>query len=231
MKITWLGHSGFRIEIADQVLLVDPWLRGNPAFPESRFDEAIAGATAILVSHGHGDHASTAAEIARATGAPVCGVYDLVSWLSATEDVTGTGFNKGGTLTLGQVAVTLVHAVHSSSASGADGRPAAVGSECGFMIAGEGHTIYFAGDTDVHSDMALFAELHRPTVGILPIGGFYTMDAARAAFAVKKFFAFRAILPCHYKTFPGLAQSADAFAALVAPVPVHAPGVMESVTL
>ena len=30
MKITWLGHSGFRIEIGDQVLLVDPWLTGNP---------------------------------------------------------------------------------------------------------------------------------------------------------------------------------------------------------
>ena len=56
MKIIWLGHSSFRIEIADQVLLVDPWLRGNPSFDESKFDEAIAGATAILMSHGHGDH-------------------------------------------------------------------------------------------------------------------------------------------------------------------------------
>jgi L-ascorbate metabolism protein UlaG (beta-lactamase superfamily) len=230
MKITWLGHSGFRIEIADQILLVDPWLRGNPAFPESRFDEAIAGATAILVSHGHGDHASTAVEIAKATGAPICGVYDLVSWLTGGGGVAGTGYNKGGTLTLGGVAATLVHAVHSSSLSGPDG-PVAVGSECGFMIAGEGETIYFSGDTDVHSDMALFQELHRPTVGILPIGGFYTMDAKRAAFAARKFFSFKAVLPCHYKTFPGLAQSAEEFAALMAPVPVSAPGVMESVTL
>ena len=42
MKIIWLGHSGFRIETGDQVLLVDPWLRGNPSFDEARFDEADA---------------------------------------------------------------------------------------------------------------------------------------------------------------------------------------------
>ena len=43
MKIIWLGHSSFRIETGDEVLLIDPWLRGNPSFDESRFDEAIAG--------------------------------------------------------------------------------------------------------------------------------------------------------------------------------------------
>ena len=41
MKIVWLGHSGFRIEIEDQVLLIDPWLAGNPLFPEERRAEAI----------------------------------------------------------------------------------------------------------------------------------------------------------------------------------------------
>ena len=52
MKIIWLGHSGFRIEIEDAVLLIDPWLTGNPMFPEDRRDEALAGATHILLSHG-----------------------------------------------------------------------------------------------------------------------------------------------------------------------------------
>ena len=33
MKITRLGHQSFRIEIEDQVLLIDPWLSGNPLFP------------------------------------------------------------------------------------------------------------------------------------------------------------------------------------------------------
>ena len=70
MIITWLGHSGFRIEIGDQVLLVDPWMTGNPVFPEGARDTAISGATHILVSHGHGDHSADALAISRETGAP-----------------------------------------------------------------------------------------------------------------------------------------------------------------
>lgn len=208
MKITWLGHSGFRIEAAGEVLLIDPWLRGNPSFDEARFDEAVAGATHVLVSHAHGDHASGAAEIARATGAKVVGIYDWASWLGETEKVEVIGFNKGGTVKLGDVAVTMVNAAHSSSAS-IEGRPVYMGHESGYMIAAEGHVIYFMGDTDVMADMGVFAELHDPDIGIVPIGGHFTMDPPRAAFACRKFFKFRTIIPCHYKTFPLLAQSAE----------------------
>jgi L-ascorbate metabolism protein UlaG (beta-lactamase superfamily) len=81
------------------------------------------------------------------------------------------------------------------------------------MIAGEGRAIYFAGDTDVHADMGLFAELHRPDIGILPVGGRFTMDQKRAAYACRKFFDFKAVIPCHYKTSPLLAQNADELAA------------------
>ena len=58
MKIIWLGHGSFRIEIADQVLLIDPWLTGNPVLPEDSHDAAIAGATHILLTHAHFDHAA-----------------------------------------------------------------------------------------------------------------------------------------------------------------------------
>ena len=34
MNIIWLGHGSFRIEIEDQVLLIDPWLKDNPMLPE-----------------------------------------------------------------------------------------------------------------------------------------------------------------------------------------------------
>lgn len=207
MKIIWLGHSGFRIETGDQVLLIDPWLRGNPSFDEARFDEAVAGVTHVLVSHGHGDHASGAAEICRATGAPVVGIYDWVTWVTATEGIEGVGFNKGGTVRLGEVAVTMVGACHSSSVT-VDGAPVYAGAEAGFMIAAEGKTVYFMGDTDVMADMGVYEELHAPEIGIVPIGGHFTMDPPRAAFACRRFFNFRTIIPCHYRTFPLLAQSA-----------------------
>lgn len=208
MRIIWLGHSGFRIETGDQVLLIDPWVRGNPTFDEARFDDAVEGATHILVSHGHGDHSTDAVEISKATGAPIIGIYDWISWITAEHGVEGVGFNKGGTVQCGDVAVTMVNACHSSSVA-VEGRPVYAGAEAGFMIAAEGHTIYFMGDTDVMADMEIFADLHAPDIGIVPIGGHFTMDPPRAGYACRRFFDFRTIIPCHYRTFPLLAQSAD----------------------
>jgi L-ascorbate metabolism protein UlaG (beta-lactamase superfamily) len=230
MKITWLGHSGVRIEIAGAVLLVDPWLAGNPSFDQSRRAEAIAGATHILISHGHDDHASNAVEIAKEINVPVAGIYDLMSYWEQKHGLGVIGFNKGGTLMLGDVAVTMVSATHSSSYPGGEG-PIYAGSEAGFMIAGEGRTIYFSGDTDVMADMGVFEELHHPEIGILCAGGHFTMDMKRAAFAARRFFNFKTVIPCHYRTFPLLEQSADALKAGLPGVEVLTPEVMETVEL
>ena len=81
------------------------------------------------------------------------------------------------------------------------------------MIAGEGRTIYVSGDTDVMADMAVFEDLHHPEIGILCAGGHFTMDMKRAAYAARKFFNFKTVIPCHYRTFPMLEQSAEALRA------------------
>ena len=230
MKITWLGHSGFRIEIGDQVLLVDPWMSGNPVFPESARDAAISGATHILVSHGHGDHSADALAISRETGAPIVGIYDLMSHWEASEGVSVVGFNKGGTVILGDVAVSMVGAVHSSSIGGENG-PAYAGAEAGYMIRGESHTIYFSGDTDIMADMGWMGEYYAPDIGILCAGGHFTMDMQAAAWAAKKYFDFKLVIPCHYKTFPLLAQSADEMVAALEGVDVRTPEALESVEI
>jgi L-ascorbate metabolism protein UlaG (beta-lactamase superfamily) len=230
MKITWLGHSGFRIEIGGEVLLVDPWLTGNPTFDQSHRAEAIEGATHVLVSHGHADHSSDAPDIAKELGIPAVGIYELVGHWEKTRGVSGVGFNTGGTVSLGAVKVTMVNATHSSSISGSEG-PVYTGSEAGYMIEGEGRTIYFSGDTDVMADMALFEELHRPEIGILCAGGHYTMDMKRAAFAARKFFNFKTVIPCHYKTFPLLEQSAEALKEGLPGVQVIEPEVMKPIEL
>lgn len=230
MKITWLGHSGFRIEIGNQTLLVDPWVTGNPMFPEHRRAEAIAGATHVLVSHAHFDHVNDAPKIAAELGIPVVGKYDLMQWLEGSAGVQTVGFNNGGTVALGDVRVTMVAASHSSALS-VDGKPLYLGTEAGYMIEHGGRTIYFSGDTDVMADMALFEELHRPEVGILCAGGHFTMDMKRAAFAAKRFFNFRTLIPCHYRTFPLLEQSAAAMVAALPGVDVREPQVLEPITL
>ena len=230
MKITWLGHSGFRIEIEDQVLLIDPWMAGNPVFPEGHEDEATAGATAILLTHGHGDHAGQVLSLAKSLGVPVHGIFDLMNYWANTEGIETVGFNKGGTVTIGGVAVSMVNAVHSSSMPSED-RLQYAGSEAGFMIAGEGHVIYVSGDTDIMADMGWMGEYYAPDIGILCAGGHFTMDMKAAAWAAKRFFDFKVVIPCHYKTFPLLAQSADALRDGLPGVDVKTPEVMETVEI
>ncbi|SFP05476.1 metal-dependent hydrolase [Tranquillimonas alkanivorans] len=230
MKITWLGHASFRIEIADQVLLVDPWLEGNPVFPDARKEDAIRGATAILLTHGHFDHASGVAGLAKTLGVPVLGIFDLMGHLEKTEGIEVTGFNKGGTVALGEVKVTMVNAAHSSSIA-TDHGPMYAGAEAGYMIAGEGRTLYVSGDTDIMADMAWMGEYHAPEIGILSAGGHFTMDMERAAWAAKRYFDFKTVIPCHYKTFPLLEQSADKLVEALPGVDVKTPDVMETVEL
>jgi len=230
MQITWLGHSGFRIEIENAVLLIDPWLSGNPMFPADRRAEAISGATHVLLTHGHGDHSADAVAICKELSIPLVGIYDLTSWFEAKEGIATIGFNKGGTVDLGGAKVTLVNACHSSTLPGENG-PVSVGSEAGFMIAGSGHRIYVSGDTDIMADMQWMGELHAPDIGILAAGGHYTMDMERAAWAAKRYFNFKTVIPCHYRTFGALEQDATAMVAALPGVNVIEPQVLDPITL
>ncbi len=230
MRYTWLGHAGVRLEIGGEVLLIDPWLEGNPVFPADRRAEALEGASAILVTHGHGDHTGGVVELASELNVPVYGIYDLMSWWGEAHGIEVVGFNKGGTVRIGEVAVTMVNAVHSSSMGGANG-PVYAGAEAGYMIEGEGRVVYVSGDTDVMADMGVLQDLHAPEIGILCAGGHFTMDMKRAAYAASKLFRFKTVIPVHYKTFPLLEQSAEPLRAALPGVRVLDPDVMESVDL
>ncbi len=230
MNILWLGHGSFRIEIGDQILLVDPWINGNPMMEGQDKEAAIAGATHILVTHGHFDHTQDIVEISQKTGAPVSAIYELANYLHGQGATEGNAFNKGGTITLGDVTATLVPASHSSSMS-ADGKPMYAGMETGFVISGEGRTLYFSGDTTIMADMDWIGDYFKPDIGILSAGGYYTMDMKGAAYAAKRYFNFKTVIPCHYRTFPALEQSAKALAAGLPGVDVIEPQVLQAITL
>ena len=229
MQITWLGHSGFRIQIEGATLLIDPWLTGNPMFPAARRAEALEGATHVLLTHAHGDHAADAAALSGELGIPVACIHELSEWLNGQGAQT-IGFGKGGTITLNGARVTMVNATHSASIDFGGKGLMPGGSAAGFMIAGEGHTIYASGDTDIMADMAWMGEYHRPDIGILCAGGHFTMDMKRAAWAAKKYFDFRTVIPCHYRTFPLLEQDASALVAGLPGVKVIEPEVLEPIT-
>ncbi|WP_425041177.1 metal-dependent hydrolase [Primorskyibacter sp. S187A] len=230
MNIIWLGHGSFRIEIGDQVLLVDPWLNGNPMMEDQDHAAAIQDASHILVTHGHFDHTVDIVQISKDTGAPVSAIYELAGHLHGQGAVEGHAFNLGGTITLGDVEVHMVPAAHSSSIE-RDGKSAYMGRETGFILKGEGRSIYLSGDTAPMADMAWIAEYYLPDVGILSAGGYYTMDMKLAAFAARKYFDFKTVIPCHYRTFPALEQSAELLSAGLPGVEVIEPEVMQPIAL
>ena len=230
MRILWLGHGSFRIEIGDQILLVDPWIKGNPMFSQELRDEALSGATQILLTHGHFDHSNDVITIAKELNLPIAGIADLMSYWEQKEGVTTIGFNKGGTIKIGNIEVTMVNATHSSSLM-VDNKLMYTGAEAGFVIKGEDQVLYFSGDTDVMADMEIIQDLHQPDIGILSCGGHFTMDMKRAAYAAKKYFNFSKIIPCHYKTFPLLEQNAETLIKELGVEVVLEPEVMKPIEL
>ena len=76
------------------------------------------------------------------------------------------------------------------------------------------------------ADMGIFNDLHAPDIGILTTDGHFTMVMKRAGYAAAKFCVFKTIISCHYKTFPLLEQSAEAFIKAVTKVNVIEPEVM-----
>jgi L-ascorbate metabolism protein UlaG (beta-lactamase superfamily) len=120
--------------------------------------------------------------------------------------------NKGGTLTLEGVTVTMVHADHS--AGWADGDPPVyLGEPVGFE---NGQTVYVAGDTALFGDMRLIREMHAPDIALLPIGGRFTMDPVAAARACE-WLGVREVVPMHYGTFPQLTGTPNQLRVLVEP--------------
>jgi len=201
--LTWLGSAGLRLDLAaGERIYVDPWL-GSPAFPDSeRNPERV---DAILVTHAHVDHAESVPEISRAYGAPVYAQTEVSAWLAAQGAVAGSpmGMNKGGTVAVCGVDVTMVHAVHSSAAG-----EKVIGDAAGFVLElPESVTVYVAGDTDVFSDMSLIGDIYRPDVAVLPVGGLMTMGPRQAAHA-QQLLGDPWVLPYHWGSafLPGTAD-------------------------
>jgi len=201
-KIRWLGHAGFEIELEGKIVLVDPWLNGNPK--AACKPSEIERADIVCVTHDHGDHMGDSVEICKRTGAVFLGTYELASQAQKNGVKEAMGFNIGGTVNIRGINVTMVQAFHTCGS----------GAPTGFIIRGEGKTVYHAGDTGIFSDMKLIGEIYKPDVALLPIGDYYTMGALQASEAVKLIKP-KIVVPMHYMTFPVLAQSAEEFVGLV----------------
>jgi len=208
--ITWYGHACIEIRSpGGKTILIDPWF-GNPKSPKA--PDAVDRCDVMLVTHGHADHFGDALVVGSRTRPAWPAIHELSLWLGrnyAHKDSV-IGMNKGGTVEVAGVKVTMTHADHSSGdIYGTAENPIYLGEPVGFVVELEsGYRIYHAGDTGLFGDMRLIGEVYRPNLAILPIGGHFTMGPREASIAIE-WLGVKDVLPIHYGTFPLLAGTPD----------------------
>jgi L-ascorbate metabolism protein UlaG (beta-lactamase superfamily) len=207
MQITWLGHGTFQFQLpSGQVILMDPWTDGNPAYPKGYQIERI---DTMCISHGHFDHIHDAVPLAAKFAPEVVAIFETAHWLESKGVGKTRPMNKGGSQKVGDVTVTMTHAIHSCGILD-DGKIIYGGEAAGYILhLPDKRVVYFAGDTNVFSDMALIEQLYHPELAFLPIGDLYTMSPHEAAMACRLLRA-RKVIPMHFGTFPPLTGRPDA---------------------
>jgi L-ascorbate metabolism protein UlaG (beta-lactamase superfamily) len=227
---TWYGHSVFEVRTpSGKTIIFDPFF-ANPKSPATA--DSIQGCDLLLVSHGHFDHMGDAVALAsRLRPAWPC-MHEMSLWLGRRlpggQDAA-VGMNKGGTFEADGIRVTMTTAHHSAGDWNPGGETTLyLGDPNGFVVeVDNGFRFYFAGDTDVFSDMRLIRELYQPELALLPIGGHYTMGPKGAAMAAE-LLGVKHVIPMHYGTFPILTGTPDQLrseldARGVHDVEIHAP--------
>jgi L-ascorbate metabolism protein UlaG (beta-lactamase superfamily) len=218
VQVQWFGQAAFKFtSVAGKVIVIDPWLTSNPKTPEAyKKLEALGKVDLVLVTHGHFDHVADAPALAKLNNAPLwapAGLADSIGLLGILPVAQSNRINRSGSIRpLGpDIKITLVHAEHSSELvwknPATDKNEVHVGGEPGgFIIEFEnGFKIWHMGDTGVFGDMKLIAEMYKPDLVLMPIGGGqYVMNPLDAAMVTREFIKPKTVIPMHYLTNPGL---------------------------
>jgi len=197
VKITWLGHDGFRIQDG-QVIYIDPFKIGSGG-PK---------ADILLVSHEHFDH---------------CNIEDLSKVTTANTVVVAHSQSRselgklkakelkiikpGDKIAVGAVAIEAVPAynVNKFREPGRVFHPKEDG-KLGFILTVKGVRIYHAGDTDHIPEMKNI----RADIALLPVSGTYVMTAQEAAAAAASINP-KLVIPMHFGAIVGSTTDADDF--------------------
>lgn len=189
VTLQWLGHASFKISYNDVTIYIDPW----------KVDQSAKDGSLVLVSHNHYDHYS-AADVRKVwgPGTRLIAPADVVG-----QEGRGEVIEPGQTIEADNVSITGVASYNPDKQFHPKTQ-----NWLGFIIEMDSTRIYYAGDTDLTSEMKALENID---VALLPVGGTYTMDADEAARAVEYIKPKRAI-PYHWGDIVGRGSDAKRFA-------------------
>jgi len=197
MKITFLGHACFLVEVNGTKLLFDPYISPNPLAKAVDIDSIQADY--ILLSHGHYDHAADVERIYHNHPATLVANLEMIKWYEQKGITKSLPINPGGKRRLSFGTIKAVNEPHASSMP--DGSYA--GSAMGFVVQSGDKAFYFAGDTALHQDMKQIDLFYDLDFAILPIGDTFTMGIEEALYAAD-YVGTERIIGMHYDSFPGI---------------------------
>jgi len=207
-ELVFLGHSTVRVELAGRTVLTDPLLtsRVGPLrrvvpVPEPA---AWAGVDLVLISHLHADHLHLPS--LRLLGSDVRMVVPrgAGAWLRQKGFRWVDELSAGETLTDGDLRVSAVRADHTGHRWGPRLTHGPTTESLGFLVQGDGATVYVSGDTDLFDGMRVIGD-RDVDVALLPVWGWGTnlgpghLDPHRAAEAVARLRP-RIAVPVHWGT-------------------------------
>lgn len=209
VTLKWLGHAAVQLDYENTTVIIDPFLTGNPKFPGD--EHKPTRIDLMLITHGHNDHFGDAISLAKEFKPAIPVIHEMSIYLMNQGVENVVGMNFGGTWKHDSgIEVTLVPSSHSGGYTDADGVTHYLGDPGGYVIRfPDGNSFYHCGDTGVTREMKVTKKLFKPRVGLLAIGGHYTMDPKGAAYAADMM-DLEAVVPIHYGTWnPPLAGTPD----------------------
>ncbi|WP_455366438.1 metal-dependent hydrolase [Kaarinaea lacus] len=217
VAVQWLGHASFKITtVKGKVILIDPFITGNPKLPEKYKNlDKLGKVDLILVTHAHGDHVGDGPALATKHNAPLyapAGLNDSLVALGVLSKELSPRFNKGGVITpLGDdIKITMTRAEHSSEFKWTNPETGKLeihvgGEPAGFIIEFEnGFKLYHLGDTGLFGDMKFIGEYYQPDLVLIPVGGHFVLSPEDAAYATNHYLKPKYAVPMHYGTNPRL---------------------------
>ena len=170
MKIKWYGHAAFKITTDNGTrIIIDPYESG--AFGGAlSYGKITDEADIVLSSHDHDDH-------------------------NCTKDIKGTFTNidKPGLYEEKGIKIDAISTYHDQS------KGKERGDNLVFIIETDNLRVSHMGDLGHIIERGIIDEIGRIDVLLLPVGGFYTIDANEASRVIDEIKP-SVIIPMHFKT-------------------------------